>query len=411
MPANPQRSTTPRELFTVLAAGAALLLVVHALGRFFYTPLLPYLIGDGQLDPQQGASVATWNYLGYLLGALLAIRWHRIDHIRWLLPLSLTVHVLTSLLQTQVDHTAVIAASRCLNGIANGVVFVQAPALILEWLVRRNRASLSGLVYLGVGLGLLVSSALVTFTEDWLSGASRWWPAALLSIPLAWWGTARLLGLDVPVRAEHGEHPYSRPTALLDHASVPLFLSYAGAGLGYILPMTFLPLLASIQLPKAHWLVDGAWLLVALATLPGPFIWNHVGAKFGDLPAIRANFGVQLIGVLAAVIWPGPVGIVLCAVLVGGTFLGTVLLTQRIGRALHPHQGPRLSAALVALYGFTQMAGPWLTKQWLDMGGTLDSAFWIGVAALLWGLLFTALVPPPADWHRRKAEPQGSGAG
>lgn len=395
--------TTPRELFSVLAAGAVLLVVVHSLGRFIYTPLLPYLVADGQLDLQQGASIATWNYLGYLMGALLAIRWHRIDHIRLLLPLSLAVHVLTTLLQTQLDSEATIAASRWLNGVANGVVFVQAPALILEWLVRRNRASASGLVYLGVGLGLLLSSALVSLSADWLSGAARWWPAAILSIPLAWWGTARLLKLEVPSRPESSGHSADHGP-LLDRASVPLFLSYAGAGLGYILPMTFLPLVAQRQLPPQHWLLDGSWLLVALATLPAAFLWNHLGSRLGDLPALRANYLIQLLGVLAAVLWPGPVGLVLCALLVGITFVGTVLLTQRIGRALHPHQGPRLSAALVALYGFTQMVGPWLTKQWLNLGGTLDTAFWIGVAALAWGLVFSALVPKPEAWHRRKEQ-------
>ncbi|SFL94457.1 YbfB/YjiJ family MFS transporter [Marinobacter zhejiangensis] len=403
MPANQQHCTSPRELLSVLAAGATLLLVVHTLGRFIYTPLLPYLVADGQIDAQQGAAVATWNYLGYLMGAMVAIRWHRIDHIRLLLPLSLTVHVLTSLAQTQLDQVTLVSASRWINGVANGVVFVQAPALILEWLVRRNRASLSGLVYLGVGIGLLVSSALVTLTADWLSGADRWWPAAILSIPLAWWGTARLLSLDVPVRPEQSGDGATQKGRLLDRASVPLFLSYAGAGLGYILPMTFLPLLAKLQLPDGHWLLDGSWLIVALATLPAAYIWNHLGAKIGDLPAIRLNYVIQLLGVLAAVIWPGPVGLVLCGILVGTTFLGTVLLTQRIGRALHPHQGPRISAALVALYGFTQMVGPWLTKQWLELGGTLDSAFWIGVAALVWGLLFACLVPNPEAWHNRQS--------
>ena len=43
---------------------------------------------------------------------------------------------------------------------------------------------------------------------------------------------------------------------------------------------------------------------------------------------------------------------------------------------------------MVALYGFTQMAGPWLTKQWLEAGGTLAAAFGIGVAALAFGLAF-----------------------
>src|SRR5690554_6986476 len=191
-------SADPRQLFTVLTAGALVLLVVHGLGRFIYTPLLPYLVADGQFSAPDGAAVATWNYLGYLMGAMLAIRWHRIDQIRFMLPLCLGIHVVTTLAVTQTDHLTVISASRWLNGVANGVIFVQAPALILEWLVLRNRASLSGLVYIGVGIGLLVSSGLVTGSATLLEGAERWWPAALLSIPLAWWGVMQLRRLEVP---------------------------------------------------------------------------------------------------------------------------------------------------------------------------------------------------------------------
>ncbi|MGM0951456.1 MAG: YbfB/YjiJ family MFS transporter [Pseudomonadota bacterium] len=396
-----ETAPSPRQLFTVLLAGAFVLLVVHALGRFIYTPLLPYLVADGQFSAADGAAVATWNYLGYLMGAMVAIKWHRIDHIRFMLPLFLAVHVVTTLIVTQTDNLTAISASRWLNGVANGVVFVQAPALILEWLVLRNRATFSGLVYIGVGAGLLVSSGLVTGTAGWLEGAERWWPAALLSIPLAWWGVMQLRKLEIPVRQHDESGKAVVNTPLVDRASAPLFLSYAGAGLGYILPMTFLPLLAKMELPEGHALLDGTWVIVALFTIPAPWVWNKLGALMGDLPALRLNFLIQLAGVLAAVLWPGAVGLVLCAALVGGTFLGTVLLTQRIGRALHPHQGPRLSAAMVALYGFTQMVGPWLTKQWLDGGGTLVSAFGIGVGALVFGLVLAFFVPRPELWHQR----------
>ncbi|MFN2362385.1 MAG: YbfB/YjiJ family MFS transporter [Marinobacter sp.] len=405
MPNSRQSATTPRELFAVLAAGAILLLVTHGLGRFIYTPLLPYLVGDGQISAGQGAAVATWNYLGYLIGALLAIRWHQISHIRRLLPLALAVHVVTTLIMALSDNLTAMTVARLFNGIANGIVFVQVPALILEWLVLRNRASMSGHLYIGVGLGLLVSSGLVTFTAPWLEANERWWPAFLLSIPLAWWATVRLLDLKVEVREQTGGKQASGKSPLLDRASVPLFLSYAGAGLGYILPMTFLPLLAKDQLPAQHWLLDGAWLVAAVVTLFSPWVWNTLGAKFGDLNALRLNFVVQLAGVLAAVILPGAIGLVLCAALVGITFVGTVMLTQRIGRALHPHQGPRLSAAMVSVYGFTQMAGPWLTKQWLEAGGSLTSAFGIGVAALAFGVLFAFFVPWPGEWHRVQSSP------
>ncbi|MFW5825804.1 MAG: YbfB/YjiJ family MFS transporter, partial [Marinobacter sp.] len=113
-----------RQLMSVVLAGATILLVVHALGRFIYTPLLPYLVGDGQLTASEGASVATWNYLGYLIGALLAIRWYRPDQIRITLPLAMLVHVLTTLAQTQMEPVAGLSTLRLINGIANGVVFV-----------------------------------------------------------------------------------------------------------------------------------------------------------------------------------------------------------------------------------------------------------------------------------------------
>lgn len=381
------------DLLRVIVAGALVLLVVHALGRFIYTPLLPWLVKDGLLSLKEGADVASWNYLGYLLGALLAMRWYRVAQIHRVLPWALAINVLSTLLQTQAEAVETLSALRLLNGITNGIVFVQAPSLILEWLARHGRATASGLVYLGVGAGLLVSSTLVAVPAQWLVGADRWWPAFLLSVPLAWWGWRQLAVLDIPAPLTTSVDGVAVSTRLFDRASTPLFLSYAGAGLGYILPLTFLPMLASLQLEPGSFLVDGSWLLVALATLPAPWVWNKLGARIGDALALRLNYILQLLGVLAVLLLPTTWGIVLCALLVGGTFLGTVLLTQRLARTLHPHQGPRLSAGLVALYGFTQLAGPWLTSQWLAANGTLQGAFWLGAGALLWGLFWALVVP------------------
>src|SRR5699024_10217643 len=87
----------------IVLAGALILLVVHTLGRFIYTPLLPWLIDDGVLTITQGADVASWNYLGYLLGAMLAIRWSQLQQIQRILPKALIVNVLCTLAQTQTE--------------------------------------------------------------------------------------------------------------------------------------------------------------------------------------------------------------------------------------------------------------------------------------------------------------------
>ena len=91
---------------------------------------------------------------------------------------------------------------------------------------------------------------------------------------------------------------------------------------------------------------------------PGSFIGpiHRMAARLDDRYDIVA-------GVLAVLLMPGSTGILLCSLLVGITFLGTVLLTQRLGRSLQPHQGPRISAAMIALYSVMQLAGPWLAGQ------------------------------------------------
>lgn len=385
-------SDTSNRGVRVVVAGALTLLVVHTLGRFIYTPLLPRLIEDGMLTISQGADVATWNYVGYLLGAMLAIRWSKVSQIQRILPKALVLNVLCTLAQTQTESVAVLSFLRLVNGITNGVVFVQAPALILEWLVVQGRANLSGLMYLGVGAGLLVSSLLVSMFADVLWGPARWWPAFVAAVPITWWCLKQLKGLQFEPLTATASQQHGKAT-LFDRYSVPLFMSYAGAGLGYILPMTFLPTLVAQlwYLPQA--LTDGSWLLVALATLPSPWLWNKAGVRWGDTRALRWNYTLQLLGVAALILMPNTVGILLGSILVGSTFLGTVLLTQRLARTFHPHQGPKLSAALVALYGGTQLAGPWLARVWIDAGGSLQSAFWIGVGALGWGLLWSLLTP------------------
>ena len=377
-----------------VAAAAILLLVVHGLGRFIFTPLLPLLVGDGQFTTSQGASLATWNYIGYLIGALIAIRWHQPVQISRTVPAALALHCLTLLGLALTDRITGISLLRLGNGVSNGLIFVMVPALVMEWLAARQRINLSGLIYLGVGAGLLVSGVLANPPGFAQTAAARWWPAALLSLPLALWGGWIIVRLRVGAQpAPSVALTASGRSPLLDKQTRPLFFAYAGAGLGYILPMTFLPMIASIQLGEAHPMVHQSWLIVACTTLPAAWLWNHLGQRLGDQPALMINYATQLASVVFALLLPGVWGIALCSLLMGSSFLGAVLLTQRLGRSLQPHQGPRLSAALIALYSVTQLIGPWLAHEWLGRGGALPETLWLGAGALLWSLIWTSKTP------------------
>ena len=161
--------------------------------------------------------------------------------------------------------------------------------------------------------------------------------------------------------------------------------------------MTFLPMIASLQLGNQHPMVSQSWLILACATLPSAWVWNRLGQRMGDRNALIANYAIQSASVFAALLLPSGIGLPLCALLMGSSFLGAVLLTQRLGRALQPDQGPRLSAALIALYGLTQLLAPWMARLWLDQGGQLPDTLWLGAGALIWSLIWMLKVREPAQ--------------
>lgn len=381
-----------RKVLRYLLAGSAALAVVHALGRFSFTPLLPYFIEDQMLTITQGADLATVNYIGYLIGALIAVRYSGPKVIKKFLLMGLIGNAIITLIQCFTPQFEWLLILRLLNGVTNGVVFVLAPALLLEWLITQNKAHLSGLVYFGVGVGLLAGGVLVDATASFFIAEYRWIPVAGVSLLLAIYSASRFYKLEVKPIAYKTSH-HKAKAKLFDHRSTPLFLSYIGAGLGYILPMTFLPTLAHETMPADSLFVKNVWVVTSISSLLFIPLWNGIGHRFGDRISLIYTYILQAFGVTAILLFPSTIGVLICAVFIGGSFLGSVMCTQRLARYFQPHQGPRLSAALIAIYAGSQLIGPWLAKLWIQQGGTLLQSFAVGLGAFIWGLFWTLRTP------------------
>ncbi len=377
-----------------LLAGIAALAVVHALGRFSFTPLLPYFIQDKMLTITQGADLATINYVGYLVGALLAVRYSGPQFIKKYLLIGLLGNALITLAQCFIPQYEWLLVLRLLNGVTNGIVFVLAPALLLEWLIMHNKAHLSGLVYFGVAIGLLAGGILVDSTAASFKAENRWIPIALVSLTLAIYSGMRFLEIKTQSVGYHDKDSkmISKPK-LFDNRSTPLFLSYVGAGLGYILPMTFLPALAHDTISENGIWVRNVWVITSISCLLFIPLWNWIGHRYGDRLSLIYTYILQGLGVAAVLFIPSAIGVIACAVLVGSSFVGTVMCTQRLARYFQPHQGPRLSAAMIALYAGSQLIGPWLAKMWIEHGGTLLQSFAVGLGAFIWGLFWAWRTP------------------
>ena len=362
----------------LVLAGALSLAAAMGIGRFAFTPLLPLMSGEGLLDVAQGGWVAAANYVGYLVGALTAAR----------IPLRAGALAVMALLATAA-LTAAMAwrlpamwlPLRFLAGAASAWVFVATSVWCLGALAEHGASRLSGWVYAGVGIGialaglycLLAAAVGVPSGPLWLQLGAL---ALLLAVP-AFWVIARLPPATEATKsvAAGGSHPGDRGTR-------GLVISYGIMGFGYILPATFLPVLARsvVADPRVFglaWPVFGA--MAALSTLLAARLLQG-STRLKTWAACQLLMGV---GVLLPAIWTNLWAIATSALLVGGTFMVITLAGVQQMRSQAPAQAARLVGRITAAFALGQIAGPVVSATLLHVGPQgLALALGMGAASL-----------------------------
>jgi MFS family permease len=138
-----------------VAATVGLLALASAMGigRFSLTPILPLMQHDMGLTFAQGGWLATGNYLGYLVGALICMAFapRPVRAIRWGL---ICVAVLTVAMGLS-RSPLLWFAFRFSAGVASAFVLVGVSAWAMPILARCNKDQWSGFVFAGVGIGIV----------------------------------------------------------------------------------------------------------------------------------------------------------------------------------------------------------------------------------------------------------------
>jgi MFS family permease len=135
-----------------------------------------------------------------------------------------------------------------------------------------------------------------------------------------------------------------------------MILVYGLAGFGYIVTATYLPLFVKNALGD----IDPVqvWAAFGLAAVPSCFLWHWLHHHLGSRAALMLNLAVQAVGVLLPVLSPQGPAFLVSAVLVGGTFVGTVTIAIPAAKRIATSVRFNMMAAMTAAYGVGQIAGP-----------------------------------------------------
>ncbi|MER6127037.1 YbfB/YjiJ family MFS transporter [Streptomyces sp. NPDC001795] len=328
-------------------------------GRFVYTPILPLMHTQAGLSAGAGASLATANYIGYLLGALSGILVPALVRSAFVLRCSLFVLTATLAAMPTTHSTAAWFVLRLSAGIASALIFVIAVSSLLSHL-REHPAHLPGWAFGGVGAGIALSGLLVLALRTGSDWQTAWWASAALCAVLAavsW----TLCPEEAP--APTGTVAAARPKVRTHRWFSALFVSYTLEGIGYIVAGTFLA--AAIGQSSAGWVGSGAWVLVGLAAVPSSAVWARLGRRWSRPDLLVAALFIQAVGIALPALTGAVAAALISAVLFGATFIGVSTLALAAGAHL---RFPRSVALLTTGYSVGQIIGPLVVAPLLRHG-------------------------------------------
>ncbi|HEY8609057.1 MAG TPA: YbfB/YjiJ family MFS transporter [Noviherbaspirillum sp.] len=359
-------------------AGLVALAVAMGIGRFAFTPVLPMMLQDAGLSLAGGGLLASANYLGYLLGALSAM----------VIPTRPERAIRFGLLAIAASTLAMAAplpyagwlVLRLLAGMASAWVLISVSAWCLGTLAAYQRPFLNSLVFAGVGSGIAAAGLLcmLLVAAGWHSTAA-WAALGVLATlaSLAVWRSFRL-----PPAAAAATAPAAAAGLRWNGEALRLVLCYGIFGFGYIIPATFLPVMAKTALagsPAFGW----SWPVFGFAAALSTLCVAALVARFGNRRLWRASQLVMAVGVLLPALRPNLFTVFVAALCVGGTFMVITLAALQEGKRVAGANATVLIAAMTSAFAAGQIIGPLTVGQDGFSGALTLAAGMLAAGALL----------------------------
>lgn len=357
-----ETANSNRTALMVLIGGMLGMMVAMGIGRFVYTPILPLMQRDLGITNSLAGGLATLNYLGYLIGALLCSFAPQLLRNRAIGATALLTSIATTLFMGLTLSVYWWGFMRLAGGIASALLFIIITAEVAETLARRNVGHWLGGLYGGIGCGIAISGLVVPQLDKLGDWSSAWIGAGIIAFLLALLGL--LLGRQRDQRASLTTGA-STKAETLKSLTLPSW-AYFFQGLGYITTATFIVAIIA-ETPGLEAIAPYSWVVVGLTAIPSTIIWPLLAKRFNSKVALLAAYTLQTLGILLSIRADSVIEVLFVAGSFGGTFLGIVALTIAEGNRRCPTDSRRAAAILTTCFSLGQMIGPFLSGVLADL--------------------------------------------
>jgi predicted MFS family arabinose efflux permease len=375
-------------------AGLIALAIAMGIGRFAFTPLLPMMLQDAGLSIAGAAWLASANYLGYLIGALSAMVLRLAPPRAIRAGLVLIVIATFAMGYTQSFQTWLWL--RMMAGIASAWVLIAVSAWSLAALAVYQKPLLSSMVFSGVGCGIAVAGIVSLLQTERHAGSAATWMAlglmAATATALIWrYFRADQTAVSVATdAASASEHANKQPFQWSGDA-IRLVCCYGVFGFGYIIPATFLPVMAKNLLQDSTlfaWLWPVFGLAAAVSTLLVAVLLRTMSRRhIWMLSQLLMAFGIVL-----PVVSPQLLTVFVASLCVGGNFMIITLVALQEARQTAAHHATALIAAMTSAFACGQIIGPLTINATLNGNARFSSG--LVMAAVLLALATPLLRQP-----------------
>ena len=374
--------------------------VVMGFGRFLFTATLPDIMIQLSLSTTIAGWLASINYIGYFIGALIAmfvpprLTWHML--ILWTI-----VSVITTILLVVPNMSLNLwYVIRLLSGIASGVAMILSSSLVIQSFSVECRSVLSAVHYAGIGVGISASAILTWWllTIGYHFGMI-WLVAGMISLPVLWLLYAIRPIDSIVSKPDNNQTSSLHQTyinfkrslyeALAGHSKpVALLLtSYMLAGFGYITSATFLPVMAAQRLTTQNSAGLSIWLVVGIFAMLSNPIWGALAKRIGEVKTLMSLTLLQAFGMYLPIGIDGTIGLYGNAMILGLTFVGMVSMTLTIIKNINPIYSNLLIGLATLAYAIGQFIGPLVTVALAGENDNFNAGLLVAAIGLLIGLI------------------------